>query len=347
MTSNQTAQSNTNPHTDFLPLKTLHSHTRFTPQHVFITRDHKASSASGKIKEFLQKNKVQRLKMQPVPLPIQFDNTEHKINFWCWKNLLDFGSGYQIYLKESVGRVMLYGLVHLVLSGKSLNAQDMMDLDDFAISQTFRIDLTKEVPHETLTGVRVDQDLPTKKLVQLMKRVLHDAARKLQEYQCEDFASFLYMHLKRNNTCGSLMKALTSEFEGFKDEYDVKIGKDTTEKLPINSKVQSLLKELYTNVANDDEMFRFPDIEQLTVCISGPIPAILNRLNLIEYSPELQQRIADRRPFRYGSQEEFEIRKMSLEICEMIVEASKGQVRGVDLDHHLYKLAKAVQKDDL
>lgn len=332
LTSGNLNLSNINP-----AFISLHTPSGITPVHVnFVENEEEA------IQNFLSNHKIKNLLLKPVPMPLKFDSVDHEINYWVLKNLLDFGSGFQIYFKESVARSILFGLVNLIIQGNELLAEDLLQLDEYSISQIFRIEISVEVPHESIPAVRVDKALPTKKLVEMMKEVLHDAARKLLELQCESFAQYLRKQLQKSKDIGILMNALTSDFKGFTDEYKIKIG-NKEEVILINSKVQSLIKELHANIGEKDELFNFQDLDQLTVSISGVIPGLLERLKLITISDEMKKSMV----VKPGTQKEFELRRVSLEVTEKIVKASNGAFRGIDLDYYLYKLVKNLQKDDI
>ncbi|MFH1038561.1 MAG: queuosine salvage family protein [PVC group bacterium] len=73
----------------------------------------------------------------------------------------------------------------------------------------------------------------------------------------------------------------------------------------------------------------FTDIGELTAAADYKIPQVLRRVGALEYTPELERFVDEKRRIPARSREELEIRTATILACEMIVEELRPRMPGV------------------
>ncbi|GBG28999.1 Hypothetical Protein FCC1311_052202 [Hondaea fermentalgiana] len=132
-------------------------------------------------------------------LPLQFDGIEDEVNFLGVLSALDFGSGFARELEQAgqegapqrpFEEVVLFGVMHMYISGAAIDADGLRAVSAFGIEQHFGISSTVE--EEALGGaIRASVPGPLKPLVDLMVKTLNSLGAKLVDLGSKSLGHFL------------------------------------------------------------------------------------------------------------------------------------------------------------
>ncbi|CAM9699572.1 unnamed protein product [Scytosiphon promiscuus] len=95
-------------------------------------------------------------------------------------------------------------------------------------------------------------------------------------------------------------------------------------------------------------VYAFEDIGELTMFANYRMPQILAYLGVMEYDKELEEKIGGKVPLQAGSEEEVEIRAMSVQAVEGLREALARRnviVTSVEIDWRLWHEGERIKKN--
>ncbi len=209
-------------------------------------------------------------------------------------NTINFGSGYFPVLKKNEGMsgyfTIAYNLKEYFLQDGSPSPQDLANISIKEICQIFKQDDKQQIIE----------------LMQLFATALNDLGKFVQT----NYGSYKEMLLAANNSAERLAEILT-KMPLFQDEY-IYNGK----RLPIYKRAQIMASDLA--LAFDNKAYGyFEDLDKLTIFADNLVPHVLRLDGVLKYSPSLVRKLESGELLKAGSEEESEIRALSLHACEL------------------------------
>jgi hypothetical protein len=294
--------------------------------------------ATEKVLKVLSGNPDYFKKMEePTAMPIKFDNEDQEINFRVLYAALQFGSGYRKELHKHCGRgaaeTMTYGLISMYLETSKLDAEFMAQFRLFDVEQYFRIPVQVEQAHKNNPLLKVGVDSELKPLADGVRFTMNDCARVLMELQHKDFASFIKATVKEDGSANHLVSELVKRFPVFDDKG---LLHDKKTEVYLFKKAQLVAAELYKNIREQNPMFNFPDINNLTVYVDNVIPACLVKDGILELEESLHKKIQEGTNIARGPLDT-EIRAVALLACEKILDfIGRDKINALQLDYFLW-----------
>jgi len=110
-----------------------------------------------------------------------------------------------------------------------------------------------------------------------------------------------------------------------------------------------ILKRAQILAADIDLVYKeFTDMDKITIFADNKVPHTLRYDDIIEYSEDLQNIINNREPIKSGSEEEIEMRAVSIHVVELMKEflhaSGRTEIRSVDLDRLLWHRGEYEEK---
>jgi putative queuosine salvage protein len=165
---------------------------------------------------------------------------------------------------------------------------------------------------------------------------VHEVGRVLKERHDGQFAKAIE---KANGSAINLVLLLEKDFNSFRDAA-VYHGRDIR-----------FLKRAQICVADLHGAFRgkrwgaFTDLDQLTIFADYKLPQVLRHHSVLEYSPELAQRIDSQELLQQGEVEEVELRAATIWACELLrremTRLSGRTITAVEVDQLLWFLGQS------
>ncbi|KAL9646450.1 hypothetical protein ABK040_006447 [Willaertia magna] len=299
---------------------------------------------------FPTKDAIEELKlttMNKSVLPFKFQSIDHEINYRVLYGLLQLGSGFRKLLHakvqrgaaDTIVRGLINCLVHENIDIQNLGV-DMMEHvaeSNFQIEQNFQFPVKEEVPHEKYSVIKVQQDSALKSFAENIKSVLKECSRKLRERMCQDFAQFVrkmlqeYERKKEKGTndvkdigpAAYLVNQLVNVFPNSLNDIAQYKTDDGEVTVYLYKKAQLIVSELYINIKDQDPLFDFSDINDLTIFVDNVIPATLVKAGVLEIIDEnLKHKIEEGTFIKHGSTQEIELRAISIYATERILEVA-------------------------
>mmetsp|Transcript_19191 Transcript_19191/g.61437 ORF Transcript_19191/g.61437 Transcript_19191/m.61437 type:complete len:328 (-) Transcript_19191:692-1675(-) len=227
----------------------------------------------------------------PQRLPLQFASEAEEINFLALRALLDFGRGHAAVLQDtnqrSLDDVVLFGLMHMHISGKKLNAQWMVDANAFGITQHFDLKgVTAE--KEVMGGVFQTVDGPLMPYVKQVLEVLHQTGQRLQIVSFDSLGDYVLDRLTSSApSLPQLVADLAARFPAFRD-----VALDASQdgsKFALHRKAVLLARSLSEAfAARDSCSFKAAliGLDQLPPAIDSALVSALIRANLMAIQPD-------------------------------------------------------------
>ncbi|KAJ3054667.1 hypothetical protein HK097_001147 [Rhizophlyctis rosea] len=227
------------------------------------------------IEPFLQQINVDQWKTlstrPPLVLPLKFDSPEQEINFVGLVEFLTIGSAWnhelQQYLNTNNRDVILFGLLSLHLSSMPLTASFFRSISLSDIANYFNIPLQRELQHPTLP-MTLTEPHPIKVFAELLQTTMNELGAALEEKGHKDLGAYL---LNAFNQAGSATKFVESLNRTFSTLQDATY--TPSHPIYIFSRAQRIAHTLHQSFPSK---FPFPDVSDLTVCITdSTIPSFL------------------------------------------------------------------------
>ena len=98
-----------------------------------------------------------------------------------------------------------------------------------------------------------------------------------------------------------------------------------------------------------EKLFRFPDVDRLTVFSDNVLPAVLRELGIVRVAPAVLERITVGEPLKAAEQADTELRAAAIVACEEIVKLAKsdefavlglGDLTSMVLDYYVWRVGK-------
>lgn len=168
-------------------------------------------------------------------------------------------------------------------------------------------------------------------------RIISEIGKNLYDNQLN---SFFDIYKMSENSAIKLITNIIDIFPTFKDSY---IYQDT--KYNFLKRAQLVPAMIYSKYQNDT---LFNDIDYMTIFADYRVPQTIRKLNLIEYSEELSNKIEKNIYIEEASQEELEIRLSSVQVGLKIKEyVSKDKyINSLHIDYFLWKTGKEILNPD-
>lgn len=173
-------------------------------------------------------------------LPLHFESVEEEVNFLGLLSLLDFGSGYKEELEAGMSEarkldeIMLFGVMHMHISGIDLGADGLRTINGFQIEQHFGI--PSHVEEEALGGaIRASVPGPLNPFVELMATALNQTGAKLEDLKCKTIGHFLVdrcRELGPDLDAEAAVKLLAETFPTFDDSIPANLTSSGEKILP-------------------------------------------------------------------------------------------------------------------
>ncbi len=143
--------------------------------------------------------------------------------------------------------------------------------------------------------------------------------------------------------CLRLLSIITKEFPSFEDISEFE-GKEVF----FLKRAQLLISDIY-QIFNGKGFGDLRNIDQLTACADYKLPQILRKVGILEYSPELSEKIDSKIEIPHDSQEEIEIRANTIWAVEYIKEEVLKNNPGIlstEINDHLWLLTQEKYPND-
>jgi hypothetical protein len=140
-----------------------------------------------------------------------------------------------------------------------------------------------------------------------------------------------------------LLKVIVKSFPSFND-CAIYEGK----KVYFYKRAQLFISDVYRKFKNKG-FGKLKNIDKLTAFADYKIPQILRKFGIIEYSPELAEKVDNRIEIQKGSKEEIEIRANTIWTIELMKNEIKKKIPNIksfDIDSHLWLLSQKKSPDD-
>lgn len=155
-----------------------------------------------------------------------------------------------------------------------------------------------------------------------------------------DIKSFFDIYNSSSNSAINLINKIIDIFHSFKDLYTY-----NGNNYNFLKRAQLIPAMIYGRYQNQKDIFS--DIDKLTVFADYRVPQTIRKLGLIEYSKELNNKIAQKVYLESGSSEELEIRISTIQIGLLLKEAMKAKaINSLHLDYYLWKEGKEIITPD-
>ena len=164
---------------------------------------------------------------------------------------------------------------------------------------------------------------------------LHEVGRVLVERYAGQFAHAIE---KVKGSAVSLVLLLALEFPSFRD-VAIYHGRD----IGFLKRAQICVADLY-GAFGGKRWGAFTDLDKLTIFADYKLPQVLRHYGILEYAPELAQRIDNQELLQPGGEEEVELRAATIWACELLrreMSRISGQViTAVEVDQLLWFLGQ-------
>ncbi|KAK9808949.1 hypothetical protein WJX72_006902 [[Myrmecia] bisecta] len=275
----------------------------------------------------------------PTRLPVRFESVQQEVNFLATMHLLDFGSGYDPQLLQTMRRdareTLQFGVLGMHISDKKIDAQFMKEFSNFAVANYFGIQ--SHIDQQVQPGITMSRPGPLLQLTQQIRQALNSTGAALEDAGSADLGSLIMSSLESRRASGqapsasSLVEYLTTAIPVFADEANWR-----GQQVVFQRKAQLLAFALYQRFAPElPDLFGFVDAEQLTADSGNVVPAALHRLGILKYSNELEQAIAAQQPLTPGSDQEVALRAAAINAVAQIVQATGQALTGPQLSIYL------------
>jgi len=203
-----------------------------------------------------------------VKLPLQFPSMAEEATFFAVMAMLDFGRGFQSELKglfkngpcKSLREMVLFGVMHLHISGVALDADFFRSVTPQHIEEHFQI--PAQVEKQVMTAVFQHVDGPLKPLVDEMVKTFHKVGGRLQDFGFKNFGQFLFVEAQ-GKTANELVDCIAENFDVFSDSASATVdGKER--RINFNRKAKFLVLNLYDRFKDDPP----PEFQRMIVSIS-------------------------------------------------------------------------------
>jgi len=311
------------------------------------------------ISEFAKSLDIEKFKEKSgaVNFPLRFSDAEDELNFIAVVDLLNFASGFRKPLHALCGRgayeTICYGCLSLKLSGVEMDAQFMRSVMLTDIAQHFNLPLRMEQPlnlgqngSSTGSAVTTLVDTPLRPLANMIAKVLNETGKILQEKECKNLAEFVLRTLSSTSThkAATLTSSLAHTFPAFNDTA---VYGSEKKQVFILKKAQLLAGDIHRTLGGKDKLFLMDDYERLTVFTDNVLPAVLRKLGILHLSDSLAQKVDNGELLPAHSEEEIELRVLSIQACEKIIETLREQHKDArelfvpaQLDYYLWTVGK-------
>ncbi|CAO3652757.1 unnamed protein product [Cunninghamella blakesleeana] len=230
----------------------------------------------------------------PIRMPVKFNTTADEINFICFIDLLNFGSGYRLPLHELAGRgafdTIRYGAMSFHIGGTPFSAEKFETITIQEVASIFQFPIEKEVHPPNMDFVTLIEGNELKPFAQGITDVLHSTGKFLKEQGYKDLASFILDITKplpgKQPSASHLVEQLIRALPGLQDAYTLHEG----ERVYLFKKAQILTYHLWLIFRDQEpERFDFYDVHQMTIFSDNVIPTMLIHFGVIEIPDDWQQ----------------------------------------------------------
>ncbi len=164
---------------------------------------------------------------------------------------------------------------------------------------------------------------------------LHEVGRVLVERYAGQFAHAIE---KVKGSAVSLVLLLAQEFPSFRD-VAIYHGRD----IRFLKRAQICVADLY-GALGGKRWGAFTDLDKLTIFADYKLPQVLRHFGVLEYAPELAQRIDNQELLQPGGEEEVELRAATIWACELLRQemsrVSGQSITAVEVDQLLWFLGQ-------
>eukprot|EP00242_Pyramimonas_sp_CCMP2087_P009931 CAMPEP_0198202008 /NCGR_PEP_ID=MMETSP1445-20131203/5062_1 /TAXON_ID=36898 /ORGANISM="Pyramimonas sp., Strain CCMP2087" /LENGTH=324 /DNA_ID=CAMNT_0043872707 /DNA_START=57 /DNA_END=1028 /DNA_ORIENTATION=- len=273
--------------------------------------------------------------------PVRFDSLEEEVNFLAVASLLCFGSGFRSELHNgSVDGSGAYGTITrgvlaMYLAGSKLDADFMINFEVPKCGELFGLPIRQDVPGPHPAIMISQPGGPLRELVNKLVQCMQDTGRVLKELQARSLGAFILQQAADTSTplAASLVNSLQRFFKvALHDTADWK----TTE-VHFTCKAQLLVAQLYRRFqADDQEQFRYSDVDQFTVLADSVMPAVLRSAGVLRVSASLAAKLDNGEALSAGSEEEVALRAATIRAGDVIVQAADRAFTAMDLSFYIW-----------
>ncbi|CAO3650889.1 unnamed protein product [Cunninghamella echinulata] len=287
-------------------------------------------------------------------MPVQFDTLAAEINFICFIDLLNFGSGYRLPLHELAGRgafdTIRYGAMSFHIGGTPFSAAKFKSITVQDIASIFQFPIEKEVHPPNMPFVTLVEPNDLKPFAQGITDVLNSTGTFLEEHGYQDLAAFILDITKPSNnkspSASNLVEQLIRAFPGLQDISTTPDG-DT---VYLFKKAQIMTYHLWLFFHDQEpERFNFVDIHDMTIFSDNVIPTMLIHFGVIDIPEEWQQEMDQDKDV--GEYKATIMRAAAIVACEDIVKLTRlndndqpvGPIHNMEegaLDVYLWRIGK-------
>eukprot|EP01023_Acetabularia_acetabulum_P038082 TRINITY_DN36400_c0_g1_i1.p1 TRINITY_DN36400_c0_g1~~TRINITY_DN36400_c0_g1_i1.p1 ORF type:complete len:367 (-),score=44.62 TRINITY_DN36400_c0_g1_i1:222-1268(-) len=256
-----------------------------------------------------------------VGYPLRFNSIEEEISLMALMKLLDFGSQYDEFLLERLGRnseqCVQYGLMGLMIDGKRLDGAYLRTFSYHHLMSSFQLDPhDQETPVGESGAIMLSQPGPIAPYVEAIKNIMVSTGNILGELREASLGTFIVTQinqLKQPRKGADLISAICDSFLGFEDSCIV-----LEEQISFQRKAVNLVFELMQRFGQEDERFAFQDSHTFIADSGARVIQQLRRLGILELSDSLVNRIDVEKSFLHQDNEEGCLRAAAIAAIEKL-----------------------------
>lgn len=233
---------------------------------------------------------------------IPFNSLFDEAGFLFLAHAIDFGSGFRPYLHkyrngQGAWLTIRDGLIKLGNKNPTCDSLWLKNLTINEIEEFF------------------DLSYPELKLLaQYIHEDLHEIGTVLDLNGYSTPGQFIQSNLHLN-ACGLVNLFVTYFPLTFRDEYIL-----NGNRICLFKKAQLVVSEIYLKFSPTNPLFQFNDIDSLTAFVDNVVVAMLRKYEILQCTPELNEKISNEIYIEKGSEEEISLRACGVAAVELIVQ---------------------------
>ena len=261
----------------------------------------------------------------------QFEDLTQHVNFVAVLDLINMGSGYRKALHDMCGRgawdSIRFGAMGMHISGMTLVAGQLQSMPIDKVAELFGMALAVDKPVDgpNAAFMTLSEPSPLRPLVERLTKVMNETGDILQRGGHASLGAFVLDSARRHFEANGkalavpIVEDLVATFPAFNDRVTFE-----GEQIEIHKKAQLLAADLFRHFANDEPVFRFTDLDSLTVFADNVLPTALRALGVLQVDADIVAKIEADRELPSGSDDEALLRGMAVHACERILSTAEA-----------------------
>jgi len=222
-----------------------------------------------------------RERTQRVQWPLQFSSINDEVNLLAVSHVLGLRADLQLLAprcgQETLGEVVLFGVLGMYLSGTSLGASSLATTTASDVASTFSIPMLEEVEDQSLPGVRIERRGPLASYADRLAQQLQAAGRRLGTLGHADFAGLVRAAFATGSAAGAA-GFLASQLEGL---HDAGPAEGVEGQLAFHKNALRLVADVHARCGPRDTGLSLPDVGELMAAPSVDTISALLQLGVL------------------------------------------------------------------